>query len=1070
VGLPPTTRPHPARVSHPLPSLAHVPIEVVTTPYGRPALRALRDAVTAAKAGDALAPVTVVVPSNHVGITARRLLASGALGPLGTGGAGVAAVTFNTPYRLAELLGATALAAAGRRPVSTPVLAAALRRALHDDPGMFAPVAAHPATEEALVATYAELSDLSPDALAALGAAGSRARDVVRLCGRARALLAADWYDESDLTDAAVSEVRASDDARLAAELGALVIHLPQELLRRQAVLLAALAGRLATTVVAAVTGHPDADQGVRRSLARLDVALPDGSGADPPPSPVTAATTRIVTTSDADDEVRTAVRLVLEAVRDGTPLERIGLLFGTARPYGRLVHEHLAAAGIPRNGVAVRPLAASVVGRTLLDLLALSDHDFRRADVLGLLSRATDGSATAPTAAWERASRAAGVVAGRSDWDTLLARAAAEHDRLAVRVEAAGDDRDQGQARDARRQAGRVRQLRDLVLALIDGIGDARARSAPWSDRVPWLRGLLDLVSGGAGPRESWPLDEIRAAEKIDAALDRLATLDSLAGPATLDVFRRTLEIELDADLGRVGRFGEGVLVAPLSFATGLDLDLVVLLGMAEGSLPAPVRDDALLPDADRKQALGQLTLRRDRVGRDHRQVLAALASAERHLLCLPRGDLRASNQRVASRWLADVGSTLAGARVTTDALDDPASAAWVQHVPSFAAGVTRATFPATEQEYRLRAGAAAVDDPRTQDGAAVIAARRSAAFTRFDGNLAGVGVPTPLDGVASSTRLEGWARCPFAFFGERLLEVVPAEDPELQLEMSPLTRGSLIHEVLERFVTEVLARPPERQPSPSQSWSDDDHARIRAIAGEVCAEYEAQGVTGRPVFWRRDRARVIALADRFLFADDEMRREAGSRPVAAEYRFGITDDIPPVDVPLPDGRSLHFRGSADRIDAGPAGSLLVLDYKTGGDRDYTSLSADNPDNRGTKLQLVVYAFAARARAGRPDAPVRSEYWFVSEKGGFSRRGYSVDDRVIARVTETLDTIVTGIERGTFPAHPVETFGPWGRCPWCDPDGLGVSDLRRAWDRKRHDPAVRPYAELAEPEEAAAR
>jgi ATP-dependent helicase/nuclease subunit B len=1063
-------RPDPPRLSHPLPSLTHVPIEVVTTPYGRPALRALRDAVAAAKAGDALAPVTVVVPSNHVGITARRLLAGGALGGLGTGGAGVAAVTFATPYRLAELLGATALAAAGRRPVSIPVLAAALRHALADDPGMFAPVAAHPATEQALVATYTELSDLSPDALAALGRAGRRARDVVRLCGRARALLAGGWYDESDLTDAAVAAVEATDDARLAAELGALVVHLPQDLLRRQAVLLAALVARLPATAVVGVTGRPDADEGARRSVARIGVALPEGSATDAPPLPVSAAATRIVTTSDADDEVRTAVRLVLEAVRGGTPLERIGLLFGTARPYGRLVHEHLAAAGIPRNGVAVRPLAASVVGRTLLDLLALPDHDFRRADVLGLLSRATDGSAAAPTAAWERASRAAGVVAGRTDWDTLLARAAAEHDRLADRIEAAGDDRDQGAARYARRQAERVRRLRDLVLALIDGTGDARARPAPWSTRVPWLRGLLDLVTGGAGPRASWPLDEVRAAEKIDGALDRLATLDGIAGPATLDVFRRTLEIELDADLGRVGRFGEGVLVAPLSFATGLDLDLVVVLGMAEGSLPAPVRDDALLPDGDRRQALGELALRRDRVGRDHRQVLAALASADRHVLCLPRGDLRASNQRVASRWLADVASDLAGARVTTDALDDPATRApWVHHVPSFAAGVSRSAFPATEQEYRLRAGAAAADDPRTGAGAAVIAARRSAAFTRFDGNLAEVGVPTPLDGVVSSTRLEGWARCPFAFFGERLLEVVPTEDPELQLEMSPLTRGSLIHEVLERFVTEVLARPPDRQPSPSRPWSDDDHARIRAIADEVCGEYEAQGVTGRPVFWRRDRARVIALADRFLFADDDERREAGTRPVAAEYRFGIAEDVPPVEVPLPDGRSLRFRGSADRIDAGPDGSLLVLDYKTGGDRDYTSLSAENPDNRGTKLQLVVYAFAARARAGRPDAPVRSEYWFVSEKGGFSRRGYAVDDGVIARVTETLGTIVTGIENGTFPAHPVETFGPWGRCPWCDPDGLGVSDLRRAWERKRHDPAVRPYAELAEPEEAAA-
>ena len=173
---------------------------------------------------------------------------------------------------------------------------------------------------------------------------------------------------------------------------------------------------------------------------------------------------------------------------------------------------------------------------------------------------------------------------------------------------------------------------------------------------------------------------------------------------------------------------------------------------------------------------------------------------------------------------------------------------------------------------------------------------------------------------------------------------------------------------------------------------------------------------------------------------------------------------------MPLPDGRSLRFRGSADRIDAGPDGSLLVLDYKTGGDRDYTSLSADNPDNRGTKLQLVVYAFAARARAGRPDAPVRSEYWFVSEKGRVQPPGLrGRRSASIARVTDTLGTIVTASSAAAFPAHPVETFGPWGRCPWCDPDGLGVSDLRRAWERKRHDPAVRPYAELAEPEEAAA-
>jgi ATP-dependent helicase/nuclease subunit B len=397
----------------------------------------------------------------------------------------------------------------------------------------------------------------------------------------------------------------------------------------------------------------------------------------------------------------------------------------------------------------------------------------------------------------------------------------------------------------------------------------------------------------------------------------------------------------------------------------------------------------------------------------------------------------------------------------------------AWVETVPSFAHGVRHVVFPATEQEYRLRAGSGAVssgvDDPLTVRGTAVVRARRSTAFTRFDGNLAGVGVPSPRDDVVSSTRLEAWARCPYAYFGQRLLEVEPVDDPELQLEMSPLDRGSLIHEVLELFVAEVLARPPERQPLPDQPWTADDHALIGRIAGQICDDYEARGLTGRPVFWRRDRAQIIALATRFLLDDDGKRRERGTRPLRAEHRFGVPGGADPVEIVLDDGRALSFRGSADRIDTGPGGSLLVLDYKTGKADDYRPLSRDNPDERGTKLQLVVYAQAARAYVGRPDAPVTSEYWFVSERGGFARKGYEVDDEVLARVTTTLGTIVSGIEGGVFAPHPVVSYAPFVTCPYCDPDGLGVADLRRDWERKRDDPALAPYARLAEPQEAAA-
>src|SRR4029077_15900193 len=93
---------------------------------------------------------------------------------------------------------------------------------------------------------------------------------------------------------------------------------------------------------------------------------------------------TAVVSASDADDEVRTIVRGVVDAMRAGVPLERMAILYGVDQPYARLLHEHLDLAGIAHNGAAVRTLAESVLGRALVRLLALADGDLRREEVTG--------------------------------------------------------------------------------------------------------------------------------------------------------------------------------------------------------------------------------------------------------------------------------------------------------------------------------------------------------------------------------------------------------------------------------------------------------------------------------------------------------------------------------------------------------------------------------------------------------------------------------------------------------------------------------------------------------------
>ena len=1045
-----------------------VPIpEVVVVPYGPAASAALHDAVAEHKQDDPLVPVSVIVPTNYVGVAARRLLGSGVLGPLTGRGEGVAGVTFLTVYRLAELLGAPRLAEVGRRPVSTPVLGAAVRAVLARDAGVFRAVADHPATEQALVEAYRELSACDDDALDRLAETSRRSADVVRVYRDARVALSREWYDERDLMDAAVTAVEAGSP--VLGDVGAIVLHLPQDVSLPGARLLRAVGDRVPVTVVAGVAGIDRADAPVAAALARIGITLATGAVPAPPRG------AEVVSASDPDDEVRAAVRLVMSALVDGVPLERMAILYGAAEPYARLVHEQLDAAGIPHNGAAVRTLAESVLGRSLLGVLSLPDRDFHRHDVMTLLASAPvwfRGSAV-PAARWERISRRAGVVRGAAQWHERLERHAQALDRE-LEEELAVPDRDPRphwyeHERDA------TRELDAFVAALRGALADGARPGATWRDLATWARRLVEQFLGSDARRSAWPPGEQQAADKVDAALERLAGLDAVEPAPGLDVFRRTLELELDADLGRVGRLGDGILMGHVALGLGLDLDRVFVCGLAEGTFPARVRDDSLLPDADRRATDGVLALRSARVDEDQRRLLAALAAAgDARVLLFPRGDLRRTTERMPSRFLLDTVESLAGSRHYGDDLAQ-LDEQWLRHIPSFVAGVTRTPFPATEQEHRLLALLEYTRDHHDLSSADLHArdvafargiecslARASNLFTRFDGNLAGIAVPSPAgdDAVASATRLERWALSPFDYFMEHVLRVEIPELPEEVYELSPLDRGSLVHETLDTFLGAVLARS-EGPPAPGTPWSAADRTRLHEIADEQCARYEALGLTGRRAFWDRDRRRIFADLDRFLVEDARTREAYGLTTLATELRFGLPGaEWPAVELPLGNGRVLRLRGAADRVD-GCGTDLLVIDYKTG--KSFAVGDGDDPTAAGTKLQLPVYALAARTAFGTAESRVVAAYWFISSRGEFRWAEVALDEHTRDRFGEVLRTIVEGIERGVFPCA-LEPPDSWPRRwrSYADPDARGTRDRYREWARKSTAREMEPFLRLA--------
>lgn len=1002
--------------------------------YGRASLELLTSHVAELKGCDSLAPVTVVVPTNYVAVAARRALAAQP--------GGIANVTFVTLRRLAERLGAATLAAAGRRPVSAPVIAAAMRAVLAEAPGVFAPVADHPATEQALVSSHRELGSVPDAALDAVAECSARAHAVVRIHHAVRDRLANSWHDEEDLLVTAADVLRSGASA----DLGPVIIHLLPDLTAGDSELLHALATRTQLKVHVPLTGDADADAPVLAAYARAGITVPDAVTIEPP------SATGILSASDPDDEVRAAVRLVTRWMHQGVRLGRIAVVYGNADPYARLVHEQLTAAGIPVHGTPVRALGDMLLGRTLRALLALPDRSFRRQDVLGVLTNAPllDRDEHIPSRAWERLSREAGVVGGE-DWSERLATFAEQR-----RADIEGED-DELRIEKRRRDADRAEALVRFVTRLREQLASGEhARS--WAALTEWAHGLIGSYLGDDRRRVRWPEEEQEAAHRVEESLDRLAGLDALRGPPpTLDVFRRALDSELDTALRRVGRSGEGVLVGHVSIASGLVLDRLVMLGMSEGRFPPRRLEDSLLPDAEREAAGGSLRLRAHRIHDDHRQLLAAIAAADEAVLCHPRGDLRRSTDQPASRWLLSDPSRLAGIPdIRTGDLVHHASEPWCDHIASYAGGLARTPVHATDQEVRLAAIArAAPDHPvllgdnRIRTALEVVRARRSEQFTRFDGNLTSVAAEIGRPDHTSATRLQTWATCPRSYFFGYLLGVEHPEEPERRYEIDPLERGTLVHQILEDFVREAIA-----DSHTFDTWSTADRAELHRIAQTHFSNAEQAGLTGRDLFWRRDRERIVQDLDRFMEMDN-VRLATGFHPVEVERQFEQ------VTVALPSGHVLYLRGSIDRIDRQDDGSLEVLDYKTGSSGAYKKLSEADPHDRGRRLQLYVYGRAARAVF--PEAPsVSAYYWFLKDGKRF---GYSLSDEVEEKAVSAIDQIVEGITAGVFPAHPSEIPAyTWVDCWHCTPDGHSDAHVRREWERKRLDPALAGYVALCEP------
>ena len=1041
--------------------------------------------VDSIKDGDSLSPVTVIGPSVYANLTIRREL----------GRTGSANVRFMVLPRLSELLGSPALAARGRRPLTSIIESATVRAVVGRSTGVLSGLRSHPSTIWSIQSTFRQIRHSTKEALDRLSSQDDLRREVAGLYRDFREQTQG-YYDTEDLALEAAEAVHNGRAAGLA-DLGFSLFFQIRSMTPGERALVQALAESDACAVFLGLTGDPEADTPIEElagalspflgSPERLELAAGESLPAR------SAAGKGLLIAPSPHEEVRWVIRQLAHRAEQGMPFHRMAVLYGARTPYETLVREELELAGIPVSGPNASPLTRTSAGRTLRGLLGLSGGEFKRHDVMDWLMGCPvqvpgdhDYGSYSPSN-WDAISRKAGVVSGVLQWADRLERYAAETQRSSVSRERKGEI-SEAQAAQMTEEAGAARRLGRFVKTLESDLKppeESPDEGVSWDAYSDWARKLFEryLVNP-----DRMPEPERAAFDKVQDILTGVASAGEIQPSPTLELFKETLEEALQSPVGHSGVTGQGVFVGPITAAAAMNFDILHVVGMIEGAVPPHTSDDPLIPDRERQAAGGQaegLPPRQARLAEERYAFLSALASAPKATLSFSRADPAGQKVHYPSRWFTEQVSVIEGSPVYTSGLWSLGHRDWLTIIPSMEQSLLSVAeaAPADLHDYDVewlwrwkRSGRRTREHPLARAGFLANSldlghnryATRS--FTVWDGNVSGVvegaGFTRRLeDSALSPTSLEQWAGCPFRYFLGHVLRISALENPEEVFSISAMDKGSLVHQILQDFIASVGEN--DSMPRPGEPWTALHRDTLTRISRASFQQAESEGKTGRAMMWRLEQEDILNDLYTFLEADTGLRARFGLSPAYLEARFGMDGDSWPAPELDTDGLSpIRFRGIIDRIDSDDEGNVFVIDYKTGSSRPYSGLK-DDPLDRGKHLQLAVYSLAAQNALG-VEASVRAAYWFVSNRGKFefAPPGQPVDISdidTLERFKETASVIVSGIKGGLFPANPgPPSRGDFENCRFCDFKPLCPSRKATLWARKKGHPALAGYLELS--------
>ncbi|MFZ5875514.1 MAG: PD-(D/E)XK nuclease family protein [Nitrospirota bacterium] len=986
-------------------------LTITCGPYHPHLESALADDVIAAKAGDPLAPVIVVVPSDSLRRRIVRLLA----GERRRAFLNLSVLTFHQlSRRLVEEADGGSI-----QPLADDQAFEDLMRLLLDRKHAghaFAGVAATRGGGAALWQTLRDLKDakVPPQALAEAVAesvfpadGASRLAALAGLYGEVlSAAETAGWVDYTDLDAVAAAAAPASvllKHQRLVAYYGF------YDVTQAQYDVLRAVSGAAETAVYFPFApGDPSwafADRFLTRYLTGLStrpVRVLDGPA---PPRPLVT----LMSCSGAADEVRACAKAILALVEDeGVAFEDIGVVARSLDPYADAITREFARHHLPLVATATRPLARYPLAQAALRLARIAEGDPAREDVIDFVASpwcrmerlATHVRADPPL--WDELARSVGVTRGYEAWARLEALR--------------GPDDGPGTGSSSRgSQAAALLRVVDGLRRTCEALPETAAGSThagAWRELLASLLGIeAEAAADGDSPDGG---DAISSA--VLSAFDAPARLDVVTATITkasyLDMVRRRID---STALPITDPRARGVQVMDAASARGIAFRALFVLGLNEGSFPRVIREDAFLRDHERRlidTTLGYKIPEKLAGYEEERLLFAALTGAGRDRMVLSTQRADEAGRALAPSWYLTPWRAAADVAARVDVprrMREKPRAAPFERLDRLTPG------EALVLAELVGAPTGALADASTRERIARAAACRvaidawAAPLSAFDGD-----VGSPLEWLAgqreagyAATGLATYVTCPWRFFVSKVLDVVPPADAEANTGPSARDWGVLAHEAIAR-----AAR--------------DSAADVNAIWREVCARYARRAGIGYPLAWDLAVERIGRVVAEIAAADAAERAGAGytviETEVALRGELGADPAVP-------------IQGRLDRLDQAPDKSLRVVDWKfraaRGAVRGNDLVAAAL---RGRGLQPPIYEALARGyaltrlggAAGEAETVVY-EVELHAPDSTINRAPYAPDEDARTRILGTVRALVDGIERGIFPMNP-DTH-----CAWCD-------------------------------------